>query len=226
MYNRSTGSFFNTAPFNRSPKDERPAPSVPYPIEISANWATLMSDPPPCSQGIVPIVVCVNVSLPSGSTWHDLLPGATYAAYAYIPETTTHYRSPDSEIGYFTTPFPQKNYGLKLTFDTKRLPDPGMKAVTIEGKQQRSQMINLQLLTELGETMYPGLGSKLSIARHKNISPSLLREIEKYAIEAVEQIIPEAEVVVQHEPGSGNLASQSINIYIYSAGHLIFKYIF
>ena len=86
--------------FDRFPhsgaKQDREAPSVPVATVITENSITWVSD-----DGS--IVVCNGEEKPSGSTWTGLIPGTTYTAYAYFPETDVYNRSPDSETASVTT---------------------------------------------------------------------------------------------------------------------------
>ena len=97
--NPQTGKYniYTNYPLNiGGAKQDREAPSVPVATVITENSITWVSDGGS-------IVVCNGEEKPSGSTWTGLIPGTTYTAYAYFPETDVYNRSPDSETASVTT---------------------------------------------------------------------------------------------------------------------------
>lgn len=78
-------------------KDVQSAPATPGYSALTPTSVILTSTP-----GAV--IVCAGQTKVSGSTWTGLSEQTTYTAYAYLPETSTHERSPNSPSTTFTTP--------------------------------------------------------------------------------------------------------------------------
>lgn len=78
-------------------KAAQPAPSAPSVSGLTPTSVTLTSNPG--SQ-----IVCNGETKASGSIWTGLSELTAYSAYAYMPETATHERSPNSGSTPFTTP--------------------------------------------------------------------------------------------------------------------------
>ena len=81
-------------------KFNQTAPSVPVVTAVGETYITWESD-----EGT--IIVCNGEEKPSGSTWTGLETGVQHSAYAYCPEDTTHFRSPNSANGLVYTKYNQ-----------------------------------------------------------------------------------------------------------------------
>ena len=120
----------------------------------------------------------------------------------------------------------QQKSDFNLSFITKQKTGVTHKAALVNDIEQKLQRIRIALTTERGELpSRQSIGSKLSLARHENINdPSNLRRIENYVSEAVAGILTSPEVIAKPEKGTGNFYCQTVGIYIYENGLLIFKF--
>jgi hypothetical protein len=120
----------------------------------------------------------------------------------------------------------QEQGALKLSFTTKQKTGATHKAALVSDTEQTLQQIRIALSTERGELpSRETIGSRLSLTKHENINdPANMRRIERYVLEAISGILSSPEVIAKPERGVGNFYSQTVGIYIYEKGILIFKF--
>ena len=75
------------------------APVIPAVSAVNQTSVVLTSSPGS-------MIVCNDQTKANGSTFTGLIPGATYSAYAYYPETPNYNRSPNSQPRVFSTTSP------------------------------------------------------------------------------------------------------------------------
>ncbi|PTY92874.1 hypothetical protein [Heyndrickxia sporothermodurans] len=120
----------------------------------------------------------------------------------------------------------QEQSGFKVSFATKQKTGLTHKASLVSETDQKLQQIRIALTTERGELpTRQSIGSRLSLARHQDINDSAnLRLIEQYVLEAISGILTSPEVMAKPEKGVGNFYCQTVGIFIYEKGILIFKF--
>lgn len=115
---------------------------------------------------------------------------------------------------------------LKITFNTGEIFKRHHRAKLVLEQEHKLQMLKIALQTERGELeARSNIGSRLSVVKHGNLyDENNLRQIEEYVKEAISGILSSPEVVAKPEKGVGNFYSQTVGVYIYEKGILIFKF--
>ncbi|MED1125345.1 hypothetical protein [Bacillus atrophaeus] len=115
---------------------------------------------------------------------------------------------------------------LKIDFSTKQKTGVSHKAALVNDNDQKLQRIRIALMTERGELpSRETVGSRLSLTRHDNLfDPANLSRIQQFVMESISGILSSPEVIAKPELGVGNFYSQTVGVYIYEEGLLIFKF--
>jgi phage baseplate assembly protein W len=122
-------------------------------------------------------------------------------------------------------PLQKSKNGMSILFDVKETIN-NKKAMTINGASAKSQAIKIRLRTTLGELAErKNIGSKLELAKHKPLYlEATAATVTEYVKEAIKDILPDAEVRVTPITTTNMGYHQTMHIYIYNKGFLIFKY--
>lgn len=116
---------------------------------------------------------------------------------------------------------------FKLTFHTKaHSKEIAGRAAIVEDLKAAAQRVMIQLRTELTELpARQAVGSKLRTIKHERLnSAANIASIEAMTLEAVKDIVNNAEVVAKAEFGVGTFYCQNVNVYIYSNDELFYKF--
>lgn len=121
---------------------------------------------------------------------------------------------------------PIENKGLKFTFDVTKDSDLSQNVKVIRDIEEKVQLIQIALMTELGELINKqGLGSLLRLYKHTDIhSETNLNQIKSSVLNAVQRILDEPSVKAVPQNGTGNLYFHNVAIYIYENKTQIFKF--
>ena len=113
---------------------------------------------------------------------------------------------------------------FKLSFEVKDL-KYNKEVIGIDGNNNIVQAIQIRLKTPLGDIIdNTNLGSKLELAKHKNISdPKVLSLIQSYVTSAISDIITNPQVLVEATVVNTTNYNQGVNIYIYNNGSLLYS---
>lgn len=101
-----------------------------------------------------------------------------------------------------------------------------MKVSTVSGDKMREQQIRLALTTERGElASRKDVGSRLYLFKHEDMFlDENLRKIESSVKEAIRGLSNDIDVRAVPEKGTGSFYAQTVGVYIYEKGTLIFKF--
>lgn len=137
-------------------------------------------------------------------------------------------KSPGIEVSFhvLNEKTPIENKGLKFTFDVTKDSDLSQNVKVIREIEEKIQLIQIALMTELGELVNKkGLGSLLRLYKHTDIHSEVnLNQIKASVLNAIQKILDEPSVKVVPQNGVGNLYFHNVSIYIYENKTQIFKF--
>lgn len=122
-----------------------------------------------------------------------------------------------------TKPLKKPKNGLCISFDLKNN-RYNKRAILYSNKEALLQAIRIRLQTTIGDTE-SNIGSKLELIKHERMyDAKTLEQAKKFTYEAIQDILPNAKIIVSPIINKSKTYEQKLNIFIYDQEDLILKY--